>query len=486
MKKALVVCSVLALWLLAAVLTEPPMTRANSTIDAAFDSRYGSELTSQFGCSVCHSTQSISEFNPYGEDLVEALSGGGGGGCLEYYPPNTHTVSKGRCEYMHAPGLFTPFSSGCTTCHGVDLNGLIAPSCYECHDQRWTENGGASAAAASVSPAQDSVADALEQIEPLDSDGDGYTNLEEINALTNPGDANSFPGGVTKVTVDVDGNWPRSWVLEREYLVVKLRPEEGEIDTRSYVSLKTDDGELFSTSLKRKGKTVEAYFPKALLHNLFSSLNAKSANVVVSGKMASGGTFTGKFKAKLTGAGPELLAGVAIQVKPAKWESGDEIVFTITGSNAGLIDTTQPITAFGVFRRAQLEDVRGQLSRVAGRLNAEDAEKVIGTPVKDVVYNVGLVGSATDGKVFNKLVQINVPVSDCYEFDTPASHTVPFKTGDCTYMHAPGYSEPYANNCSICHGADLRGTSATPSCYLCHSQLWTTSNNNATSASPRE
>ena len=34
-----------------------------------------------------------------------------------------------------------------------------------------------------------------EQLEPIDSDGDAYTNLEEIKAGTHPGDRNSKPAG---------------------------------------------------------------------------------------------------------------------------------------------------------------------------------------------------------------------------------------------------------------------------------------------------
>jgi len=35
----------------------------------------------------------------------------------------------------------------------------------------------------------------FEAIEPLDSDGDGFSNIEEINALTFPGDFESYPEG---------------------------------------------------------------------------------------------------------------------------------------------------------------------------------------------------------------------------------------------------------------------------------------------------
>ncbi len=484
MKKTIVVCCGLALMIAMAALMELP-TSATSALDTAFDNRYGPELTTQFGCGLCHSQQSFSEFNPYGEDFIEALAGGGGGGCLEFFPPNTHTIVLGRCEYLHAPGLFTPFSSGCTTCHGVDLNGLIAPSCFLCHGQRWTENGSAEAPL-SVSPTQDPVDEAFATIEPLDSDGDGYSNIEEINALTHPGDPNIFPGGETKAVVSVEKSWQRSWASDTGFLAVKVTPKEGEIDPNGYVLLKTDDSEIYSTYIKRDGKSVEAFFPKALLFRLFSSINANQANVAVSGLMDSGGKFVGKFKAKLKGQAPEMLAGVRAQVKPNKWEPGDEIKFTLTGSDAAKIDTARPIFALGVFRRARLDNVRGALSRATGELGADDAEKVIGTPTKDVIYNVGIVGWSTDGGVLNTLAQVNVPVSDCYQHNPPPNHNVPFKMGDCTYMHAPGYLEPYANSCNYCHGADLRGTSVTASCYLCHGQLWTEPEAPQMSASRRE
>jgi len=34
----------------------------------------------------------------------------------------------------HRDGMNNPFSAGCSTCHGVDLRGGNAPSCYGCHD----------------------------------------------------------------------------------------------------------------------------------------------------------------------------------------------------------------------------------------------------------------------------------------------------------------------------------------------------------------
>jgi hypothetical protein len=36
---------------------------------------------------------------------------------------------------LHFHGTYaTDFVSGCTACHGVDLRGLVGPSCFVCHD----------------------------------------------------------------------------------------------------------------------------------------------------------------------------------------------------------------------------------------------------------------------------------------------------------------------------------------------------------------
>jgi hypothetical protein len=48
-----------------------------------------------------------------------------------------------------------------------------------------------------------SFADALTAVEPLDSDGDQHSNIEEITARTFPGNPNDFPG---HVCTDKDGD----------------------------------------------------------------------------------------------------------------------------------------------------------------------------------------------------------------------------------------------------------------------------------------
>jgi hypothetical protein len=447
-------------------------TSATSVIDEAFDSRYGPALTNQFGCGLCHSAASLAELNPYGEDLADALAGGGG--CLDFYPPNTHTIPKGRCEYLHADGLFTPFSSRCTTCHGVDLKGLIAPSCYLCHGVRWTETSVSEASERDPSPAQ-TLDDAFAAIENFDSDGDGYSNIAEIQALTHPGDANSFPGGEIEVSVDMDNRWDRSWITSAGLFTVTLKPaEKGSLDNLRYVSLKTDAGELYTTRIRQRGNKLEAVFPKALLHVLFGELKEKRATLLVRGKTASGNSFSAKFNVNQFGPVPSLLESISAKADPRQWEKGDDL--TITLSNTALIETEKPIYLVTPFYRVKLEELQVSAKKITATLSADDVEKLLGRPVKDVIYTLGLYGSSTAQKTsFAVTVEVTAPTSDCYEFDPPPSHTVPLTRGECTYMHAPGYKTPYQSLCNICHGADLKGTSVTPSCYLCHGQLWTQS-----------
>jgi len=67
-------------------------------------------------------------------------SGTGGGGSNDGEEstgglPSDHTQNEEGV--MHKPGLNSPYRNGCTSCHGADLSGGIAPSCYSCHGEKW-------------------------------------------------------------------------------------------------------------------------------------------------------------------------------------------------------------------------------------------------------------------------------------------------------------------------------------------------------------
>ncbi|MDT8446707.1 MAG: hypothetical protein RRB13_07410 [bacterium] len=78
-------------------------------------------------------------------------------------------------------------------------------------------------------------------------------------------------------------------------------------------------------------------------------------------------------------------------------------------------------------------------------------------------YCAGCHGSALDGEG-------NAP--GCYSCHYDKwSAKVPHTTMLYGYGHAEAYNSPQ-NNCSECHGSDLRGSKAAPSCYSCHGQKW--------------
>lgn len=474
MRRFAAVIGLLALTFTFSLLRDDPIG-ANTAISSAFNAKYGSGLTTKYSCTLCHKPGTFTEFNPYGEDLDDYLEETGE--CLEFFAPNTHTIAKGRCEYLHPPGLDKPFTNKCTTCHGVDLRGLIAPSCYLCHGQRWNEEP-----PAAPGPANDSVGgqtlsidDAFTAIEGLDSDGDGFSNIAEINATTHPGDPASFPGGVPEIDVSMNTEWERGWMFSAGDLSVALTSSGlGEVDTDSYVVLKTPGGKLYSTDLKRKGGKVVATFPRGLLYTLFKDLSIKKETVLVEGMTDTGDKFSTAVKVRLQGTLPALIEGLSAKSNPKKWDVTKEVTLTIKGKTANLINADKPITAVGIFKRAKLKDVTVARNKITGTLSADDAAGLIGDPQDGVRYTISVIGTAKEkGTRFATAIAVFAKKGGgdtCLDFDPPGTHTEP--KGDCKYLHAPGFDKPFANNCNLCHGADLKGTSIAPSCFTCHGQLW--------------
>ena len=86
------------------------------------------------GCTLCHGENLDDGFAPSCFTCHEELWGGEG-------PPADHTELKGVIEAAHKPGFGTPFATGCTDCHGPNLNDGFAPSCYTCHPRIWAGEG---------------------------------------------------------------------------------------------------------------------------------------------------------------------------------------------------------------------------------------------------------------------------------------------------------------------------------------------------------
>lgn len=474
MNKTLGAVCALLLVLVVGMMVEMP-TSATEAIQSSFTDRYGPTLTDRYSCGLCHPAGSFTEFNSYGEDLLDAIAATGS--CNEFFPPNTHTLSFGRCEYLHAPGLNTPYTSKCTYCHGADLDGLIAPSCFQCHGQRWDEAGPVPAAnTAKPTLGITALDDAFAAIEQMDSDGDGYSNIDEINGGSHPGDATSFPGGEPEMTVTLPTTWNREWTDSRKTITVTLTPQGATtIDATVPVVIKNGARSLTLTNLKLNGKVVQAIAPQALLYTLFKDLDVAKASIIVAAVTEFDEDLQNTVEISLTGDAPAFIKGLKLSFDSKTWKSGTDVAVTIKGDTKGLINDAKAVFVAGPFGTVKLGDIARNGSTITGVIDGDDIEKLVGEPVEGVVYVIGLYGETTD-KAFTFAVNSAVKAeagSNCYKFDAPSSHNIALKQGECTYMHAPGMSTPFASKCNACHGSDLKGSSFAPSCFLCHGQNWT-------------
>ena len=83
------------------------------------------------GCTQCHGPNLDDGFAPSCFTCHGQIWAGGG-------PPVDHTELKGGFA-DHRPGFETPIGSGCTQCHGPNLDDGFAPSCFMCHNQLWQD-----------------------------------------------------------------------------------------------------------------------------------------------------------------------------------------------------------------------------------------------------------------------------------------------------------------------------------------------------------
>ncbi len=89
------------------------------------------------------------------------------------------------------PGKFSQFYSD----KGIDVSSLASQSCRLCHGGVFPTGGNINAYAQDLRDNTDIRASSVDfgRIDDLDSDGDGATNITEIQAGTLPGDAGSKP-----------------------------------------------------------------------------------------------------------------------------------------------------------------------------------------------------------------------------------------------------------------------------------------------------
>lgn len=410
-------------------------------------------------------------------------SDGGNASCPEFSAPADHTKSKNEdgCSARHKEGYEHPFSAGCTSCHGGDLRGgKTGPSCYTCHGDEWEDGDDDDApppAAFDAVAHAVANADAMRAIESWDSDGDGYSNLEEIKAVSNPGDGSSIPGGPV-VTLKTADSWERDWYKRKGVVVFTITFGDGSnLAEGAVVTLNSPDGSLISPNWRKTGAArYDIIFPRALLYTLTESLAVKAVDFSLVGETDGGDSFSAEGTAKLTGPVPALPDELRGAAKPGKIGPGEALVLRIGGGDAATIDTGRTIRIVGPRATIKADEVRRSGAAVEISLSAASVNKLLGVIIAGARYTLSVRGS-TSGSVTGFAVPAFL-VGDrsggggCLDYSPPASHTVAQTSGSCTYYHAPGLGTPLSSGCTTCHGADLKGSSFAPSCTQCHGVKW--------------
>jgi cytochrome c2 len=85
----------------------------------------------------------------------------------------------------------SPRINNCMTCHTLDK---WQRNPFGLQLQDWLRSNHDGDITPDIQYAREFVKKGLVEISGLDADGDGYTNAEEINAFTYPGDHLDFPG----------------------------------------------------------------------------------------------------------------------------------------------------------------------------------------------------------------------------------------------------------------------------------------------------
>jgi hypothetical protein len=109
----------------------------------------------------------------------------------------TKTSSYGSCDYCHLTyGIQPPYGQIPLNLYGIDY-----------------KNAGRSQ-------------QALHTIEAVDSDGDGYSNLDEIHALTSPGNKNDYPGLLPATTVVMSQKDIKKLPIHKEFLLFNAQKSQ--------------------------------------------------------------------------------------------------------------------------------------------------------------------------------------------------------------------------------------------------------------------
>ena len=91
-------------------------------------------------CDYCHDNDGLSTPIILSSAVLHHSAASNCSWCHQTDPLSFHTDRED--DAMHAPGKKKPFTNGCTDCHGADLRGGVARSCFSCHGREWDNDSG--------------------------------------------------------------------------------------------------------------------------------------------------------------------------------------------------------------------------------------------------------------------------------------------------------------------------------------------------------
>jgi mono/diheme cytochrome c family protein len=354
-------------------------------------------------------------------DYLTGSTGGSSGGGSSGGLPLTHTNSEEGV--LHGEGNDTPYTSGCTACHGVTLQGGSGPSCFACHGVEWSESapsgGSGTGGSTGTSGGQALYTANCSACHGATGSGiNGRTASAISSAIANVGVMNNISLTATEIQAISD------------YLTGSSGGSTGGGSTGGTPVSHTnpEDGVLHAPG------------------NNYPYTNGCTA--------CHGATLQG-------GVGPSCFACHGVEWNESAPSGGSETGGSTGGGTTGTSEGQTLYTTYcSACHGASGSNINGRtasaITTAINNIGSMSSISLTSTQIQAIAdYLSGSTGGSTSGGTSGSTGGV------------PSSHT----NSEEGVLHAPGNDYPYTNGCTSCHGSTLQGGIG-PSCYSCHGQEW--------------